>query len=148
MENVIDSYIFDSYRYFYVMFIYFPFIFADGEAVPMVLVGNKADLVNQRKVAKEYAGKYANDVLNCAHVETSAKFNINVGTLFTELLTKALNVVEKKDSAEKSKFRRSFKGLNNSLKIPRRFSMKRHSADGGGRPDPVQKPQTGKCVAL
>lgn len=46
--------------------------------VPMILVGNKCDLENERVVGKEQAQSLARQWNNCAFLETSAKSKINV----------------------------------------------------------------------
>lgn len=47
----------------------------------IALVGNKADLVEERTIAEEEAKDYANE-LDLLYVETSAKENVNVEELF------------------------------------------------------------------
>ena len=49
----------------------------DTDDVPMVLVGNKCDLEDERVVGKELGKSLANQ-FNCAFMETSAKAKINV----------------------------------------------------------------------
>ena len=49
----------------------------DTDDVPMVLVGNKCDLEEERVVGKELGKSLANQ-FNCAFMETSAKAKINV----------------------------------------------------------------------
>lgn len=46
--------------------------------VPMILVGNKCDLENERVVGKEQGQNLARQWSNCAFLETSAKSKINV----------------------------------------------------------------------
>eukprot|EP00013_Stygamoeba_regulata_P008658 CAMPEP_0177681056 /NCGR_PEP_ID=MMETSP0447-20121125/30505_1 /TAXON_ID=0 /ORGANISM="Stygamoeba regulata, Strain BSH-02190019" /LENGTH=184 /DNA_ID=CAMNT_0019190433 /DNA_START=180 /DNA_END=734 /DNA_ORIENTATION=- len=53
--------------------------------VPRLLVGNKDDLVLQRKVSTE-EGKAAAAEMGCAFIEASAKDNTNVVRVFTTLL--------------------------------------------------------------
>ena len=48
------------------------------EDVPMVLVGNKCDLEEERVVGKDKALNMARQFNNCAFMETSAKKNIGV----------------------------------------------------------------------
>lgn len=52
-------------------------IFKDTDDVPMVLVGNKCDLEDERVVGKEL-GKQLAQQFNCSFMETSAKAKINV----------------------------------------------------------------------
>lgn len=46
--------------------------------VPMILVGNKCDLENERVVGKDQGQNLARQWSNCAFLETSAKSKINV----------------------------------------------------------------------
>ncbi|XP_064460437.1 ras-related protein Rap-1b-like [Ornithodoros turicata] len=58
-----------------------------GEHVPIVLVGNKSDLIAKRQVSQDMAIKLAQDSMHsCQYLETSAKYNVNVSELFVELL--------------------------------------------------------------
>nr|XP_037270117.1 ras-related protein Rap1-like [Rhipicephalus microplus] len=61
-----------------------------GERVPIVLVGNKSDLISNRQVSQDMAMKLAQESMhNCRYLETSAKYNVNVAALFVELLQQA-----------------------------------------------------------
>jgi GTPase SAR1 family protein len=53
------------------------FVVQDTDDVPMVLVGNKCDLEEERVVGKEQ-GINLSRQFNCAFMETSAKAKINV----------------------------------------------------------------------
>nr|CAA26131.1 unnamed protein product [Drosophila melanogaster] len=53
----------------------------DTDDVPMVLVGNKCDLEEERVVGKEL-GKNLATQFNCAFMETSAKAKVNVNDIF------------------------------------------------------------------
>eukprot|EP00762_Andalucia_godoyi_P008127 ANDGO_02188.mRNA.1 Ras-like protein rasG len=57
----------------------------DADDVPMVLVGNKADLENDRQVATQ-AGKNQARLYNSPFFETSAKDRMNVEEAFYELV--------------------------------------------------------------
>jgi len=59
-----------------------------SENIQRLLVGNKADLVDQREVSEEVAAQYA-DSLGIPFVETSSKTAANVDTAFL-MLTRAL----------------------------------------------------------
>jgi Ras-related protein Rap-1A len=60
--------------------------FKDTDDVPMVLVGNKCDLEDERVVGKEL-GKQLAQQFNCSFMETSAKAKINVNDVrFSPLL--------------------------------------------------------------
>ena len=54
------------------------------DTVPMVLVGNKVDLVRDRQV-DESVGQELSALWECAYFETSAKNNLNVEESFKEL---------------------------------------------------------------
>ncbi|ODV85912.1 hypothetical protein CANARDRAFT_185919, partial [[Candida] arabinofermentans NRRL YB-2248] len=59
-----------------------------GELVsfaPMILVGNKCDLIDERQVSKEEAIDLASR-LDCAYIETSAKDAINITQAFHDLV--------------------------------------------------------------
>lgn len=58
----------------------------DTDDVPMVLVGNKCDLEEERVVGKELGKSLANQ-FNCAFMETSAKAKINVNDVSTTSTT-------------------------------------------------------------
>ncbi|XP_065285352.1 ras-related protein Rap-1b-like [Dermacentor albipictus] len=61
-----------------------------GERVPIVLVGNKSDLLSTRQVPQDMAMRLAQESMhNCRYLETSAKYNVNVAALFVELLQQA-----------------------------------------------------------
>jgi len=57
----------------------------DTDDVPMVLVGNKCDLEEERVVGKEQGINLAR-TFNCAFMETSAKAKINVNDIFYDLV--------------------------------------------------------------
>jgi len=57
----------------------------DTENVPMVLVGNKCDLEDERVVGKEQGSNLAH-TFNCTFLETSAKAKINVNNIFYDLV--------------------------------------------------------------
>lgn len=61
-----------------------------GQEVPIVLVGNKCDLDEDRKVDVDLVDTTRSEVMNnIPYVETSAKLNTNVKKLFHELLLQA-----------------------------------------------------------
>eukprot|EP00056_Hartaetosiga_gracilis_P011008 m.164854 g.164854 ORF g.164854 m.164854 type:complete len:181 (-) comp13429_c3_seq2:276-818(-) len=55
--------------------------FVDQETMPILLVGNKNDLVDRRKVTKEEAEAYCNK-RGITYIETSAKNNVSVKDVF------------------------------------------------------------------
>uniref|UniRef100_A0A8C2EX05 Ras-related protein Rap-1b n=1 Tax=Cyprinus carpio TaxID=7962 RepID=A0A8C2EX05_CYPCA len=58
----------------------------DTEDVPMILVGNKCDLEDERVVGKEQGQNLARHWSNCAFLESSAKSKINVNEIFYDLV--------------------------------------------------------------
>lgn len=57
----------------------------DMDDVPLILVGNKCDLEDERVVGKDQGQHLANR-WNCAFLETSAKSKINVSEVFSDLV--------------------------------------------------------------
>jgi len=57
----------------------------DTEDVPMVIVGNKCDLVDQRQVAREKGEELARNY-HCTFIEASAKNRINTEQVFVDLV--------------------------------------------------------------
>ncbi|XP_057296330.1 ras-related protein Rap-1 isoform X2 [Hydractinia symbiolongicarpus] len=58
----------------------------DTNDVPMVLVGNKCDLEDERVVGKDQGQNLAKQFENCTFLETSAKQKINVSEIFHDLV--------------------------------------------------------------
>jgi len=74
----------------------------DTETVPMVLVGNKCDLDEQRVITKDQGESRARD-WNCSFKEASAKQKINVEECFIDLVKQiaAKSTKEKGNKKEK-----------------------------------------------
>ncbi|XP_015239769.1 RAP1A, member of RAS oncogene family a isoform X1 [Cyprinodon tularosa] len=70
-----------------------------GFNVPMILVGNKCDLEDERVVGKEQGQNLARQWNNCAFLETSAKSKINVNEIFYDLVRQ----INRKTPMEKRK---------------------------------------------
>ncbi|CAG8686476.1 11690_t:CDS:2, partial [Ambispora gerdemannii] len=77
----------------------------DDESIPFILVGNKSDLAQIRKVTREEAQQKALE-WGCPYIETSAKTRQNVDEVYTQLMRK---IRERKDSQkdDNNKIRRS-----------------------------------------
>ena len=58
----------------------------DSSDVPMILVGNKCDLEDERVVSKEQGEELAAEFGHCAFMEASAKAKINVSEIFYDLV--------------------------------------------------------------
>merc|ERR1712020_212170 len=58
----------------------------DTHDVPMVLVGNKCDLEDERVVGKDQGLNLARQFNNCSFMETSAKAKIGVNDIFYDLV--------------------------------------------------------------
>ena len=81
--------------------------------IPIVLFGNKCDLVDNRKVEKEEAEEFANNN-EVTYFETSAKENINIKEGFDKIIEEAFKKAvyeesiklqaKKADEAKKKKF--------------------------------------------
>jgi len=63
----------------------------DTDDVPMVLVGNKCDLNDQRFITTDGGQELARKFGNCAFLEASAKNKINVDQIFYDLIRQVNN---------------------------------------------------------
>ncbi|XP_067684959.1 ras-related protein Rap1-like [Haliotis asinina] len=73
----------------------------DTEHVPMILVGNKCDLEDERVVGKDQGINLARHN-NCSYLETSAKAKINVNEIFCDLV-RMINKKNPEHSTKKKK---------------------------------------------
>ncbi|XP_050526572.1 ras-related protein Rap1 [Daktulosphaira vitifoliae] len=78
----------------------------DADDVPMVLVGNKCDLEDERVVGREQGQQLAR-TFGCAFMETSAKQRVNVNDIFYDLVRQINRRSPDKGSKGKSKKKRS-----------------------------------------
>lgn len=67
------------------------------EKVPLVLVGNKADLSHQREVSIE-EGQQLAAAWNCTFLETSAKTTKNVNAIFIDVVREMSTLMNKRKS--------------------------------------------------
>jgi small GTP-binding protein len=73
----------------------------DAQSVPMVLVGNKSDLQDQRVVTTDQGEKLAKQ-FNCTFLEASAKTKQNVEAIFYDLV-RQINKANPVSTKEKAK---------------------------------------------
>ncbi|XP_014774801.1 ras-related protein Rap1 isoform X2 [Octopus bimaculoides] len=73
----------------------------DTNDVPMLLVGNKCDLEDERVVGKDQGTNLARQ-FNCGFLETSAKSKINVNEIFYDLV----RLINKKNPEKKDRGRK------------------------------------------
>jgi len=92
---------------------------------PILLVGNKTDLEDKRKVTKEEAQKFAKE-RGLEYVETSAKDGKGINESFDVLLRVILQRVEKKEKATNDKKIHKVTSSNSS-------SSNNNNNNGGGR---------------
>ncbi|KAG8132010.1 hypothetical protein E2320_009893 [Naja naja] len=85
----------------------------DTEDVPMILVGNKCDLEDERVVGKEQGQNLARQWCNCAFLESSAKSKINVNEIFYDLVRQ----INRKTPVEKKKPKKKIAGMKNCCLI-------------------------------
>jgi small GTP-binding protein len=66
-------------------------IYATTPNIPLVLVGNKADLINERKVDSEAVKRIVEEFRMFFYIETSAKSGSNVTPLFQDVAQKLMS---------------------------------------------------------
>ena len=74
--------------------------------IKVFLIGNKVDLVDERKVTEEEAKKFKEDYMLNLYMETSAKTGLNAREIFIEaarVLNKEYNRYKKVDEEKKIK---------------------------------------------
>jgi len=74
----------------------------DCDSVPMVLVGNKCDLQDQRVITQEQGEGLAKKFGGCTFLEASAKTKVNVDQIFHDLI-RQINRAMPVDNKEKKK---------------------------------------------
>jgi len=77
----------------------------DTDDVPMVLVGNKCDLEDERVVGKDQGLNLARQFSNCSFMETSAKAKIGVNDIFFDLVRQINQRVPNKSQRDKRRSR-------------------------------------------
>jgi len=74
----------------------------DTDNVPMVLVGNKCDLEDERVVGKDQGSNLAH-MFGCTFLETSAKAKINVNDIFNDLVQQINKLAPPKQKPKQTK---------------------------------------------
>eukprot|EP00002_Diphylleia_rotans_P022614 TRINITY_DN442_c0_g3_i1.p1 TRINITY_DN442_c0_g3~~TRINITY_DN442_c0_g3_i1.p1 ORF type:complete len:188 (+),score=45.87 TRINITY_DN442_c0_g3_i1:82-645(+) len=74
----------------------------DADQVPLVIVGNKSDLENERQVSTAEGRELAKSV-GCPFMETSAKTRVNVEECFFELVREIRRQKNNSDAGNKKK---------------------------------------------
>ncbi|KAJ3442452.1 ras-like protein rasb [Anaeramoeba flamelloides] len=88
----------------------------DSDDVPIIIVGNKSDLENERRISKG-EGQDLAKTFGCPFFETSAKFRTNVDESFFESVREIKNQNEKLLSNEnKQKMKKSLKKKKRRLR--------------------------------
>lgn len=75
--------------------------------IPMILIGNKADLASERAIEYEAGLALANE-FNCPFFETSAKTGENCSETFYEVVRLVKKTEEKKKTMEEPRPKKSF----------------------------------------
>uniref|UniRef100_A0A6B2LKT5 Uncharacterized protein n=1 Tax=Arcella intermedia TaxID=1963864 RepID=A0A6B2LKT5_9EUKA len=69
-------------------------MFKNSSSFPLVVVGNKCDLEDQREVSTETGEAFSNEY-NAKFIESSAKANIYINEIFHTLITEILAAIPK-----------------------------------------------------
>ena len=75
----------------------------DCDSVPMVLVGNKCDLADQRVITQEQGEALARKFGGCTFMESSAKTKANVEAIFHDLVRQIARVSPDKPEEKKAR---------------------------------------------
>ncbi|KAJ1556823.1 Ras- protein Rap-1b [Nowakowskiella sp. JEL0078] len=75
----------------------------DAERVPMVLVGNKCDLEDDRVVTRDQGAQLAGKWEGCTFFETSARRKINVDEVFYDLVRQINRIMPEREKKQKKK---------------------------------------------
>ncbi len=86
-----------------------------NENIPIVLVGNKIDLVKNKSNLSEEAHTIAVENFKCPYIESSARYDVNIKKIFSK--TFELILADNEDNADQSNRR------NSSISIVRRLSL-------------------------
>ena len=78
----------------------------DQNEVPMILVGNKCDLEDERVVSKDQGQQLAKQ-FNCAFMEASAKAKVNVPEIFSSLVRQINSKQTDRSSGKPQKSKKS-----------------------------------------
>ena len=73
----------------------------DSDEVPVILVGNKCDLTEQRVISTDQGKELASKWKNTLFMEASAKARINIDEIFSEIIRLINKVDPVKDEKKK-----------------------------------------------
>jgi len=76
----------------------------EEKAIPMLLLGNKSDMDDQREVTQKQGENLASK-FGASFIETSAKYNINIEEAFMRLVKRVIPTLSNKDNHKKARVR-------------------------------------------
>jgi GTPase SAR1 family protein len=103
------------------------FSLAGDRGSPLILVGNKKDLADERQVGVEETDVVSAE-LGCGYVETSAKDNTNIDQVFGEILARSFGgCSSSKEIEEKRSSSRTLMLLSRSRRSSKADSLRQNS---------------------
>ena len=97
----------------------------DSDEIPVVLVGTKCDLEEERGVSFDEGKQMALEFGNCSYVETSAKDMINVNEAF-EILIREYKNSKNPENDDEDEYKDDDKKYKNSIYDPRKEKKKKY----------------------
>ena len=76
------------------------------DKVPLLLVGNKCDLEEERVVGKDQGRKLAAEFNNCNFMETSARDKNSVNDMFNDIVDQVYRMSEEEEDPRKGRKKR------------------------------------------
>lgn len=96
----------------------------ESDAVPLILVGNKADLEEDRVVSFEEGVELAK-TFKCSFMETSAKSRLNIDEVFYDLIKQIDSLSESEKEIEPKDLKSNNSKLNKMTKYRGKSSFKK-----------------------